>query len=126
MDEVIINIDRETIVDMNKFLTGSAHGILKPAQLDSVFSSYYYYEDVPSQIASIVNSIIKNHPFRDGNKRTAASVLGYLCRVYSVEFIKEDEKLFEVIQYIVNNKLEIEEVVEVLQLKEKGNDKNRS
>lgn len=118
MDGVIIDIDKEVIVDVNKFLTGSAHGILKPAQLDSVFSSYYYYEDVPSQIASIVNSIIKNHPFRDGNKRTAASVMGYLCRTYSVDFIENDEELFEAIQYIVNNKLEIEEVVEVLKLKE--------
>ena len=44
--------------------------------------------------------------------------MGYLCRAYSVDFIENDEELFEAIQYIVNNKLEIEEVVEVLKLKE--------
>ena len=114
-----IEIDNEQLIEFNKFLTGSAHGILKPAQLDSVFSSYYSYEDVPSQIASIVNSIIKNHPFRDGNKRTAMMALYYLTQTYDVIIELEEEKeIFKAIQYVANNKLGIEEVVEVLKLKE--------
>jgi death-on-curing family protein len=122
-----IEIDKEQLIEFNKTLTGAAHRVIKPHQLDSVFSSYFYYEDIPSQIASIVNSIIKNHPFGDGNKRTAMMTLYYLTQTYDVIIELEGEKeIFEAIQYVVNNKLEIEEVVEVLQLKEKGNDKNRS
>lgn len=121
-----IEINKQQLIEFNKMLTGAAHRVIKPHQLDSVFSSYYYYEDVPSQIASIVNSIIKNHPFGDGNKRTAMMALYYLTENYGVTIGLDEEELFEAIQYIVNNKLEIEEVVEVLQLKEKGNDKGRS
>jgi death-on-curing family protein len=122
-----IEIDKEQLIEFNKTLIGAAHRVIKPHQLDSVFSSYFYYEDIPSQIASIVNSIIKNHPFGDGNKRTAMMTLYYLTQTYDVIIELEGEKeIFEAIQYVVNNKLEIEEVVEVLQLKEKGNDKNRS
>lgn len=113
-----IEIDKQQVIDFNKMVTEGAHGVLKPAQLDSVFSSYYYYEDVPSQIASIVNSIIKNHPFRDGNKRTAVLTLYYLTETYNVTIDLTEEEFFEAIQYVANNKLEIEEVVEVLKLKE--------
>lgn len=122
----VIEIDKGFVVDVNKALTGVGHRIIKPDQLESVFSSYYYYEDKPSQIASIVNSIIKNHPFGDGNKRTAFVVLTSLCRRNSVEYLDDEDELFEAIHHVANNKLEIEEVVEVLQLKEKGNDQNRS
>lgn len=51
----VIEIDKGFVVDVNKALTGAGHRIIKPDQLESVFSSYYYYEDKPSQIASIVN-----------------------------------------------------------------------
>lgn len=117
MDE-IIEVNKGFVVDVNKALTGVGHRIIKPDQLESVFSSYYYYEDKPSQIASIINSIIKNHPFGDGNKRTAFVVLTSLCRRNSVEYLDDEDELFEAIHYIANNKLEIEEVVEVLKLKE--------
>jgi hypothetical protein len=43
-----------------------------------------------------------------------------------VEYLDDEDELFEAIHHVANNKLEIEEVVEVLQLKEKRNDKNRS
>lgn len=48
----VIEIDKGFVVDVNKALTGVGHRIIKPDQLESVFSSYYYYEDKPSQIAS--------------------------------------------------------------------------
>ena len=122
-----IEIDKEQLIEFNKTLTGALHRVIKPHQLDSVFSSYFYYEDIPSQIASIVNSIIKNHPFGDGNKRTAMMTLYYLTQAYDVIIgLEEEKEIFRAIQYIVNNKLEIEEVVEVLQLKEEENDKSRS
>lgn len=53
--------------------------------------------------------------------------LYYLTQTYDVIIgLEEEKEIFKAIQYIVNNKLEIEEVVEVLQLKEKGNDESRS
>lgn len=87
-----IEIDKEQLIEFNKTLTGAAHRVIKPHQLDSVFSSYFYYEDIPSQIASIVNSIIKNHPFGDGNKRTAMMTLYYLTQTYDVIIELEEEK----------------------------------
>lgn len=46
------------------------------ALLSSAFSSYTYYGDELEQLCSIFRGLAKNHAFSDGNKRTAALVLG--------------------------------------------------
>jgi hypothetical protein len=45
--------------------------ILKPDSLGSCLSSWHMYPTRQLQLASIFRGIIKNHPFADGNKRTA-------------------------------------------------------
>src|SRR3990170_2951275 len=58
--------------------TGGSHGIRDIALLQSAvarpmatFGSDDLYPDIFSKAAALMHSIIKNHPFVDGNKRTA-------------------------------------------------------
>lgn len=68
--------------------TGSRHGIRDLALLQSAvarpmatFNNHALYPDLFSKAASLMHSIIKNHPFIDGNKRTAiASASIFLMR----------------------------------------------
>jgi len=61
--------------------TGGSHGIRDLSMLQSAlarpmatFDRKDLYPDLFSKAASLKHSIIKNHPFVDGNKRTAIAV----------------------------------------------------
>jgi len=64
--------------------TGGAHGLTRPdlllsalARPKAIFAGASLYPDLHSQAAALTESLIRNHPFVDGNKRTgiAAGVL---------------------------------------------------
>jgi len=61
--------------------TGGSHGVRELALLESAvqrpsatFSANDLYQDIFEKTSAIMHSIIKNHPFVDGNKRTAIAV----------------------------------------------------
>ena len=68
--------------------TGGRHGIRDLTLLQSAlarpmatFDNNDLYPDIFSKAASLMHSLIKNHPFTDGNKRTAiASASIFLLR----------------------------------------------
>jgi death-on-curing protein len=55
---------------------GGSHGIRDPGQLESALfrTQSGYYDDEIQQAAAIWESLSQNHPFIDGNKRTAFAV----------------------------------------------------
>lgn len=74
--------------------TGGAHGILDIGLLQSAaarpratFEGKQLYPDVFHKAAALVESLIKNHPFVDGNKRTAIASAGIFLRAngHSIE-----------------------------------------
>lgn len=61
--------------------TGGSHGVRELALLESAvqrpsatFSANDLYQDIFEKTSAIMHSMIKNHPFVDGNKRTAIAV----------------------------------------------------
>ena len=88
-------------------------GIVKLNLLSSAFSSYHYYDRVDDQISSIVKGIIKNHPFKDGNKRTATFVLYYLSDKYGLKLIP-DHLLDDVIVDIASNHYDVDTISKLL------------
>ena len=74
--------------------TGGSHGIRDLGLLQSAiarpmatFGGEDLYPDIFQKAAALMESLIKNHPFIDGNKRTAISSTGLFLRVngYSLE-----------------------------------------
>ena len=74
--------------------TGGSHGIRDLGLLQSAvsrpmatFGGEDLYPDIFQKAAALMESLIKNHPFIDGNKRTAISSTGLFLRIngYSLE-----------------------------------------
>ena len=64
--------------------------VLNPNNLNSALSVYDSYYNTNTEIAAaLFRSLILNHPFSDGNKRTAVAVLYYvLTPVVSIEAVE--------------------------------------
>lgn len=67
-------IPTDFIVEINKSIIISNKGVYDNNRLLSVYSTIDYCGTLKEKICSVVRSLIKNHPFIDGNKRTALSV----------------------------------------------------
>lgn len=74
--------------------TGGSHGIRDLGLLQSAvsrpmatFGGEDLYPDIFQKAAALMESLVKNHPFIDGNKRTAISSAGLFLRIngYSLE-----------------------------------------
>jgi len=113
-------IPTEDVISIHNLLIerfGGIKGIRDKNSLDSALNRPYQtfegqdlYPSIIEKLAALIESIIKNHPFNDGNKR-----LGYtLCRLVLLENkmdldAKEDDKYSFIIQ-IAENKLNFDEI----------------
>jgi len=88
-------------------------GLLKSA-LERPFSGFgdeYFYPSITEKAAAVVESIVTNHPFLDGNKRSGY----FLMRIFLLQVEKdikasEDEK-YDFIIDIASGKLEFKEIL---------------
>lgn len=99
-------ITEKLILEINDEISGQ--GVKSKSLVGSSLSSFHYYEDTSHQIISIIMGLIKNHPFVDGNKRTALTVLYYLSEQYKLELI-DDNKLYNIIIEIATTKSSVED-----------------
>lgn len=106
-------ITSSDIAKINYDITNDGH-VISQNMIDSALSSYHYYDDVKEQVVSIFRGIIKNHAFRDGNKRTGLIVLLTLCNENDININKTDEELAKLTIDVANNKYEIKEIVDKL------------
>jgi death-on-curing protein len=68
--------------------TGGSHGVRDLARLESAlarpqatFDGKELYPDVFHKAAALLESLVKNHPFVDGNKRTSITAAALFLRV---------------------------------------------
>jgi death-on-curing protein len=85
--------------------------VLRPQQ--SVFGSDAY-PDMHTKAAAMMHSLIRNHAFIDGNKRTGvlATILFYNLNGYTIETIQED--LIALALDIVEGQIDVEGIVGIL------------
>jgi death on curing protein len=115
IDEVIkINADQIA-------LYGGLHGVRDFALLDSAinrakasFQGTYLYGDIFIMAAAYAHSIIKNHPFVDGNKRTGiVSALLFLgCNGYKPTL--NDDQLIEIAMNVATSNMSLNELATYL------------
>ena len=87
---------------------------LNPTLLDSCFASTGYFDTIEEQIASVFRSIVKNHIFQDGNKRTAVLFLFDACNQNSTNLIVTDKQLFDIVIMVATTKIEVSEISTLL------------
>ncbi|HXF69069.1 MAG TPA: type II toxin-antitoxin system death-on-curing family toxin [Thermoflexus sp.] len=97
--------------------TGGAHGVRDLSLLESAvvrpqatFGGKDLYPDLFSKAAALMDSLIRNHPFVDGNKRTgiAAAALFLLQNGYRLTATNEELEAFTL--YVAESKPEISEI----------------
>ena len=88
------------------------HDLLESA-IQRPFQTFEKRELYPSPVdkaAAIIESVVKNHPFIDGNKRTGYTLMRLVLLHHNQDLTaSEDEKYNFVIQ-IANNKLTFEQI----------------
>ena len=69
------------------------------------FGGIFLYETIWSMAAALLQSLVKNHPFEDGNKRTAYfSAMRFLQRNQWILVAKETEYVDFMVQVDIQNK----------------------
>ena len=54
-----------------------------------------YYSDVIEEAAALCESLLQNHPFVDGNKRTAITATGVFLRLNNYELVFVDREMYD-------------------------------
>lgn len=91
----IFLVPLESITEQNEAFTGITCDESRKKTLSACYSSFYYYGSIEEQIASIVMSIIKDHYFIDGNKRTALFTYIMLAKINGLKFINKTNEQVE-------------------------------
>jgi death on curing protein len=82
--------------------TGGAHGVRDLGLLlsaiarpQATFDSQELFPDLFTKAAALFESLIGNHPFVDGNKRTAIISASLFLRINNVRLVADNEGLVE-------------------------------
>ena len=100
------------VVKINERVTKQAGLLRDKAALDSALNrpkmaAYYQQADIAEQMALLVDGIAMNHPFIDGNKRTAlVTGIAFLRANGGTIVAKKDETAKEIERLVVSRDVE--------------------
>lgn len=100
---------------------GGADGVHDIGLLESAvarpkagFGEYEAYPDLFAKAAVLLHSLIKNHPFIDGNERTALTACSLFLTRNGYLLEAPEKNLFNFILSIANDKLDAQQITEWL------------
>lgn len=85
---------------------GGASGIRDAGALESALHRPQtgYYDTVIDEAAALLESLVQNHPFIDGNKRAAFAVVDVFLRINGYVIEGDSSRLFESFMALIENK----------------------
>lgn len=100
---------------------GGLDGILNESMLESAINmpqlgtkeDGYFHKTIPEMAAAYGYYLSRNHPFRDGNKRTALAAVGVFLRMNGYE-IPDSDEFCEAIENVASGKITKEEFTEFI------------
>jgi len=114
-------------MQIDKF--GGSHGLRDFGLLESAvmrpqttFDGVDLYKSLFEKGASLLHSLLMNHQFVDGNKRTAMFAVMTFIELNGYTFIAEKEEVVEYALYIENSQPEIDEISKWLKKHSEKND----
>lgn len=99
----------EDIIASNYGFTGTPCDGKRRDSVKACYSSFYFYDCLEEQIASIVLSLIKGHFFMDGNKRTALYTYIMLCEINGAAYITDVHEQVRVFVDIARSHMDVAE-----------------
>lgn len=104
----------QTLID----IYGGASGVRDTTLLDSAINRPYatfagvdLYPTPNHKAAAILQSILINHPFIDGNKRTAFALLIYFLKSGNTELISNESDTYEFIISVSKGELDFDSIL---------------
>ena len=101
--------------------TGGANGVRDQGGLEAAlarphatFGGDDLYPDPISKAAAIAESIIKNHPFVDGNKRTGYILMRLTLITYGLDVVASDDDEYDLVIAIATGKMDVDAIKEWL------------
>jgi death on curing protein len=98
-------------------LFGGSNGLRDLGLLESAaarpqasFDGVDLYETIYDKAAALLHSLLKNHPFVDGNKRTAVASTGIFLKLNGYRLINAHEKELEFALKVENESLSFEDI----------------
>lgn len=96
---------------------GGSFGILDMGLIESAvarpqasFEGKYLYKSIFDKAAALLQSLLKNHAFVDGNKRTALTSAGLFLKINNYTLINNHKEEVEFAVYVDNGNLPVEEI----------------
>lgn len=80
------------------------------ARLKASFGEEDLYKSLFDKAAALLQSLLKNHPFLDGNKRTALTAAGTFLKVNGIELTNTHQQEVEFTISVDNQNLTLEEI----------------
>ncbi len=118
-------IEIEEALSIHKILIdsfGGADGIRDKSSLSSAlqrpfqtFDGEFVYKSILEKAAALVESILINHPFVDGNKRTGYVLLRRYLLQNEIDIIAAEEQKYNFIISIASGEISFEEIAAWLQ-----------
>lgn len=114
----------EDILLIHSFIideTGGSHGLRDRGAIEALvaapkqsFENKEQYSDIYQKAAVYLHRTIMNHPFVDGNKRTAVTVAGLFLEENGYDITVKEGDFEEFAVRVVEEKLEINEIAKWL------------
>lgn len=97
--------------------TGGSHGIRDLSMLlsslgrpQATFDGNDLYDDLFSKAASLLDSLIRNHPFMDGNKRTAITAAALFMKLNGFSLVVSNAEMARFTLACAQSKVTLEEI----------------
>jgi len=98
-------------------LTGGSSGLRDPGLLESAvarpqasFDGEELYPDLWTKAAALMQSLIKNHPFVDGNKRTAVTATAIFLELNHHRFTASNDEVLRFAVETAGGEAELEQI----------------
>ena len=109
-----LEIHRAVIAD-----SGGSSGVRDVGLLDSAihrpqasFAKLDLYPSLPEKAAALLHSLTLNHPFVDGNKRTAFTATDIFLRLNGWQFAADEDHLYDFVIAVTEGRLPLPSVIE--------------
>lgn len=109
----VLEIHRQVVA-----ATGSADGCRDLGLLDSAvhrpqasFGGVAAYPDVAAQAAALLHSLAQNHPFVDGNKRTAYAAMRVFLRLNGCDILASEDDKYDFVIAVASSRMGTDDAV---------------
>ena len=107
--------------------TGGGHGLRDLGMLLSAlgrpqgtFDGKDLYSDLFSKTAALMDSLVRNHPFVDGNKRTAITAAALFLRINGFQLVVENNEMVRFTLACAQSQLSLDEITDWFKRYSKG------